>query len=174
MDEQPPSSPPPPPPEPHPDGLDDLPERAAYKAQWMATRSPAERTAWLAELRRVMAEFPNADQFIRGAEELMRSTQVKMEADIRLAHSGEQLEATAATMLDNLMSGEQELPEHPHSRALLLLFLTATAHQYAYLRERFAQEDVQDFLGPHIAALLRAHREGAGDGGEGFDTGEPC
>lgn len=146
------------------DGLDALPERAAYKAQWMATRSPAEQAAWLEELRRVMGDFPNAEQFIRGAEDLMKSSQVKMEADIRAAHSEEQLEATAASMLDELMSGEEEMPEDPWQRAMLLLFLTSTGHQYPYLRERMGQEDVQEFLSRHVGALFKLGREEDGEG----------
>ncbi|HYE60400.1 MAG TPA: hypothetical protein VD997_00260 [Phycisphaerales bacterium] len=150
-----------------PDWLDALPERATYKAQWMATRLPAEQAAWLAELRRVMGEFPNAEDFIRHAQELMRATQVKMDADVRAAHTGEQLEATASTLLDAVMSGEEELPEHPWQRAMMLLFLTSTSHKFAYLRERMSEEDVQAFLDRHIGELFRLGREEEGESFEG-------
>lgn len=121
----------------------------------MATRTPEERAAWVTDLRRVMGDFPHAEEFIAAAERTMEASRVKAEADIRAAHTGEQLEANASELLERLLSGEQTLPPHPVERAMMLLFLAATGHQFEYLHERLQRPDAAEFLEYHVSAVLR-------------------
>ena len=116
------------------------------EAERVAWRSEEEQEEWLEHLRTELAGRPNLGNLIESMRAFMKSHRKKGEASATKAHLGERLEANAYANLEGLLDGSLNLPDSNAERVRMMAQLAILGHLFPNLRQRFAEEDAQEYL----------------------------
>lgn len=123
------------------------------RADEVAKLSPQEQEAWLARVADAARGIPDLEKTLEQLRDYLKAARQKHEAreaayrsDVKLVHSSEVYETLLRARLEALLSGSHSLPEDPQARTAAMLQLTIMGHIFPDLKERFAQEDAQQYL----------------------------
>lgn len=116
------------------------------EAERVAWRSEEEQEAWLEHLRIELASRPNLNHLIESMRKFMKAHRKTGAARVAEAHAGEHLEADAYAKVEGLLDGSLSLPDSDAEQVRVMAQLAILGHLFPNLRQRFAEEDAQEYL----------------------------
>lgn len=134
---------------------DDWSEEFFRVAKKMAHASDEEREAWLTETKAALANHENCEAIIGHLRDYMTATRIAGTARATYAHLGEKIEADGFHKLEGLLDGSLQLPNNESERMRVFAYLALLGHLLPNLKQRFAQDDAQDFVTSYVKEILK-------------------